>query len=106
MKSVDQDQGESNRKWHRTRLAHLLCLSGEPPQNLCIDELNLTVCCRYAGSLMRNTRINRYLGKYHPEELRQLKTLVEEFERICANPDSATPAVPNLNLKEVDGRER
>jgi len=88
MKSLDQDRGESNRKWHRTRLAHLLRLSGEPPQNPCIDELNLTVYCRYGESLMRNARINRYLGKYHPDELRQLKNLVEEFERICENPDS------------------
>ena len=96
MKSLDQDQGESNRKWHRTRLAHLLRLSGEPPQNLCIDELNLTVCCRYAESLMRNTRIKRYLAKYHPEELRQLNTLVEEFERICENPSSVTPASAQL----------
>lgn len=93
MKSLDQDHGESNRKWHRTRLAHLLGFSGQPPQNLCMDELNLTVCCRYAESLMRNTRINRYLGKYHTEELRELKTLVEEFERICETRDSVAHAV-------------
>lgn len=80
MKSFDQDGGECYRKWHQTRLVHLLGLSGEPPQNLCIDELKLTVCCRYAESLMRNARISRYLGKYHPQELRQLKILVEEFE--------------------------
>lgn len=92
MKSFDQDGGECYRKWHRTRLTHLLRLSGEPPQNLCIDELNLTVCCRYAKSLIRNTRINRYLDKYHPQELRQLKNLVEEFERNCENPDSVTQA--------------
>jgi hypothetical protein len=88
MKSFDQDGGESYRKWHQARLASFLRLSGKPPQNLCIDELNLTVCCRYAESLMRNARINRYLGKYHPEELRELKHLVEEFERICESPDS------------------
>jgi hypothetical protein len=91
MKSFDQDGGECYRKWHQTRLAHLLHLSGKPPRNLCIDELNLTVCYRYAEMLMRNTRINRYLAKYHPEELRQLKSLVEEFERICENPDSVMP---------------
>jgi len=39
---------------------------------------------------MRNARISRYLGKYHPQELRQLKNLVEEFERIRQNSDSAT----------------
>jgi hypothetical protein len=86
MKSIDKDGGRTNRKWHRTRLAHLLRLSGKPPQNLCIDELNLTVCCRYAESLMRNTRINRFLGKYHPEELRRLKYLLDEFEQICERP--------------------
>lgn len=90
MKSFDQDGGECYRKWHQTRLSNLLGLSGEPPQNICIDELNLTVCCRYAESLMRNARISRYLGKYHPQELRQLKNLVEEFERIRQNSDSAT----------------
>ena len=90
MKSFDQDGGECYTKWHQTRLAHLLRLSGEPPQNLCIDELNLTVCCRYVELLMRNARISRYLGKCHSEELRQLKGLVEEFERICENPDAFT----------------
>ena len=88
MKSFAQDGGESYRKWHRARLAQLLRLSGKPPQSLCIDELNLTVCCRYADMWMRNARISRYLAKYHAQELRQLKTLVEEFERICEDPDS------------------
>jgi hypothetical protein len=88
MRSIDQDGGETNRKWHRTRLANLLRLSGEPPLNLCIDELSLTVCCRYAESLMRNTRITKYLSKYHPEELEQLQNLVEQFQKICDNPDS------------------
>jgi len=88
MKSIEQDRGQCLTNWHRGRLEHLLRLSGEPPENLCIDELNLTICCRYAESLMRNTRINRYLCKYHAEELCQLKSLIEEFERICENPDS------------------
>lgn len=96
MKSLHQDTGESNRKWHRTRLANLLRLSGEPPKSPCIDELNLTVCCRYGELLMRNARINRYLSKYHSEELRQLKNLVEEFRRICESPDSVTQATGQL----------
>lgn len=96
MKSFEQDRGECLRNWHRARLEHLLRLSGEPPQNLCIDELNLTICCRYAESLMRNAKINRYLGKYHSEELRHLKNLVEEFERIRQNPDSVTQAAVQL----------
>lgn len=91
MKSLNQDRGECYRKWHQTRLATLLRLSGKPPQNLCTDELNLTVCCRYAEMLMRNTRINKYLAKYHPEELRQLGDLLKEFELSCKKPDSVMP---------------
>jgi hypothetical protein len=83
MKSVAQDGGECHRKWRRTRTANLLRLSGELPKNLCVDELNLTVCCRYAESLMENSRINRYLAKYHPRDLRKLQTLLDEFEKIC-----------------------
>jgi hypothetical protein len=51
--------------------------------NLCIDQLNLTICCRYAGSLLKNARITRYLAKYHPAELRALQYLVGEFDSIC-----------------------
>ena len=81
MISRKQDAGACWRQWYRTRNAHLLALSGEPPRSLCIDQLNLTVCCRYADSLMKNSRINRYLTKYHPKGLRELQTLVNEFER-------------------------
>jgi len=83
MKSFEQDGGECQRKWHRTRRANLLRLSGEPPQTLCIDQLNLTVCCRYAESLVANSRINRYLAKHHPSELRRLQNLLGKFEKIC-----------------------
>jgi len=83
MKSFEQDGGECQRKWIRTRRANLLRLSGEPPATLCIDELNLTVCCRYAESLIKNSRINRYLGKHHLRELRKLQNLLSELEKIC-----------------------
>ena len=98
MKSVEQDRGECLRNWHRTRLERLQRFSGEPPKNLCFDELNLTICCRYAESLMRNARVYRYLGRYHPQELRQLKSLVEEFERICEDPDSVMPGAGSLSF--------
>ena len=81
MKSVDQDGGVSQGKWIRTRRANLLRLSGEPPKTLCIDQLNLTVCCRYAESLVKNLRINRYLAKHHPSALRKMEKLLDEFER-------------------------
>ncbi len=83
MKSRKDDGGACWRQWYRTRRANLLRLSGEPPKNLCIDQLNLTVCGRYAESLLKNARITRYLAKYHPGELRGLQTLVREFDRIC-----------------------
>jgi len=68
MKSFEQDGGESQRKWHSTHQANLLRLSGEPPKNLCVDELNLTVCCRYSETLLENSRVRRYLAKHHPSE--------------------------------------
>lgn len=80
-KTIQQDGGEWLGKWHRTRLANLLRLSGEPPKNLCLDELNLTVCCRYAESLLKNPRVKKYLMKHHPKELSDLETLLVEFER-------------------------
>jgi len=83
MKSRKQDGGACWRRWYRTRRANLLRLSGEPPQNLCIDQLNLTVCCRYAESLLNNARIDRYLAKYHPGARRGLQALVGEFENSC-----------------------
>lgn len=82
MISRKQDEGACWKQWYRTREAHLLLLSGEPPRNLCADQLNLTVCCRYAESLIKNSRINRYLAKYHPKAFRELQMLVDEFERV------------------------
>jgi hypothetical protein len=83
MKSASADGGECWRKWYRTRKANLLRLSGDPPTSLCVDQLNLTVCCRYAESLLKNSRIKRYLAKYHSGELRTLQNLSNEFERTC-----------------------
>jgi hypothetical protein len=83
MKSFEQDGGECQRKWHHTRLAKLLQLSGAPPNNLGIDEVELTVFYRYAESLMSNARISRYLGKHHPMELRRLHRLVDDVKKRC-----------------------
>ena len=57
-------------------------LSGEPPKNLCTDQLNLIVCCRYAETLVQHSRINRYLAKHHSKELDELQNLLTEFEKI------------------------
>lgn len=80
-KTIQEDGGNWLRRWHRTRLANLVRLSGEPPKNLCLDQLNLTVCCRYAETLLKNARIKRYLLKRHPKQLRKLEMLLAEFER-------------------------
>lgn len=81
MKSYAQDGGECFRKWHATRLKNLLRLSGEPPKDLCIDQIHITVCCRYVQSLLSNRGVRKYLSKYHAVQLRTLECLVEEFER-------------------------
>jgi hypothetical protein len=82
MVSRKQDGGACWRRWYRTRKAHLLALSGKLPSSLCPDQLNLTVSCRYADSLLKNSRIKRYLAKYHPSRLRELETIVVAFETI------------------------
>jgi hypothetical protein len=95
MKSFEQDGGECLRKWHRTHRERLLGMCGEPPSTLCIDEVNLTVCCRYSESLLKNCRINRYLRKQHPKELRALENLLNNFEsssQISIHPWKDDPA--------------
>jgi len=52
MKSAKDDAGEAWARWYRTRRAHLLSLSGEPPKHLFADELTLTICCRHAQWLL------------------------------------------------------
>ena len=80
-KTVQEDGGKWLRKWHRTRLANLLRLSGRPPKNLCIDQVNLIVCCHYAETLLKNERITQYLIKHHRRVLRDLEKLLAEWNR-------------------------
>jgi hypothetical protein len=61
MRAIDEDGGESQRQWHRGRRENLLALTGELPKDLCRDEIMLTICCRYAESLLKNPRVNKYL---------------------------------------------
>lgn len=86
-KTVQEDGGEWQRKWHRTRLAKLGRLSGKPSTTLCQDEIDLTICCRYAESLINNVKIRGYLGKHHPIQLSKLLSFVEEFELRCHRSD-------------------
>jgi hypothetical protein len=78
MKSVDG--GELRRKWHRTRQEHLMRISGHFPGDLCAQELELTVFCRYAELLLRNQRVNRFLSRNHAHELRSLQNWLNRFE--------------------------
>jgi hypothetical protein len=80
MKSVSQDGGECWRKWYATRQAHLLRLSGPPPKDICVDQLKLTTCIRYAELLLENPQIFRYLSKNHSTDLRRLQRLIEDFK--------------------------
>lgn len=57
-------------------------LQGSSPR-ICFDEITLTICCRYAESLLKNLRVNKYLSRQHPDELRGLQELLAEFERAC-----------------------
>lgn len=82
MKSAKEDGGDCWKQWYRTHHANLLRLSGAPPANLCLDQLNLTVCCRYAEVLLGRKRIQKYLAKHHAAELSRLVRLVEDFERV------------------------
>lgn len=83
MKSFAEDGGVCQREWHRTRRRNLLKLTGELPQNLCLDEITLTICCRYAESLLKNPRVRKYLLKQHTAEMHRLEQLSSQFEQAC-----------------------
>jgi hypothetical protein len=83
MKPVREDGGECWRKWYRTRKATLLGLSGPPPMTLCVDQMNLTVCCRFAELLLKSPGILKYLYKNHASELQKLQKLLVEFDATC-----------------------
>lgn len=83
MVSRKDDGGACWRRWYKTRKVHLLAISGDLPKNLCMEQLRLTVYCRYAESLLANPRIGRYVAKHHPSELQTLRTLSAEFKEVC-----------------------
>ena len=80
MKSVKQDGGELQRKWHRTRQEHLTRISGHFLRDLCAHELELTICCRFAESLIHNQRVYRFLSRDHAPEMRSLQHWLNIFE--------------------------
>ena len=49
-------------------------------ETLCLDLINVTICCRYSESLRANQRIKRYLAKYHPQLLIEMEGLLAEIE--------------------------
>jgi hypothetical protein len=69
------------RKAWRTRNANLARIIRGVPQTLTFDLLTLAVCCRYVESLLKNPRVKKYVMKHYPEEVRDLETLLAEFER-------------------------
>lgn len=69
-----------DQKSQRTRKARLAQIMERVPQTLCIDFLNLMICCRYGESLLENPRVKRYLAKHHPSELNQIEGLLAEIK--------------------------
>lgn len=80
MKPFERDGDERLQKWARTRKAKLARILRGVPQTFALDLLNLTVCWRYAESLLKNSHVKKYLMKYHPVELSELETLLVDLE--------------------------
>ena len=80
-KFVAQDGNDSRRKWRQKQKGSFLRLSSEPPKTLALDQLTLTICCRYLNSLLANAKIKDYLAKHHCLELAELEKLIEQCEQ-------------------------
>jgi hypothetical protein len=80
-KLLTQDAGASHRKRDRTQKASSLRLLSGPSKTLALDQLTLTICCRYAISLLANAKIKDYLAKHHSLQLADLEKLIEECEQ-------------------------
>jgi hypothetical protein len=98
MKARPRDGVESERKWKRMRRENLAHILRTVPKTFSVDLLSLTVCCRYAESLLKNPRVKRYLLKHHPEELSDLETLLTDCERGEAPHDESVSAKLNHDL--------
>jgi hypothetical protein len=80
-KFLTQDGSDSHREPDRKQKADSLRLPSRPPNALALDQLILTICCRYANSLLANPKIKEYVAKHHSLELADLKKLIEECEQ-------------------------
>jgi hypothetical protein len=80
-KFLTQDGGDSHNELDRPQKANLLSLSSEPPKTLALDQLTLTICCRYANSLLANPKIKEYLAKHHSLQLVDLEKSIDECEQ-------------------------
>lgn len=87
MRSGKKDGGQCWDQWYKTRKANLLKLSGPLPVTLCIEELNITSCCRYTETLLANPKVARYLKKHHATELHQLLLIVAKHNEACQSSD-------------------
>lgn len=76
MKSADTGWGKRKRTSDATIRAYL----EQVPDSLCLDLLNVTICCRFVESWLANARVKRYIAKYHPHELDEIQNLQAEIE--------------------------
>jgi len=79
VKFFKRDNEKRLRNWWRTRRTKQARFLREVPQTLTADLLTLTVCCRYAESLLKNPRIRKYVTQHYPEEVRDLEMLLAEL---------------------------
>lgn len=61
--------------------ANVSGLSFKAPKTLALDQLTLTICCRYADSLLANRKIKGYLAKHHSSQFADLENSIEECEQ-------------------------
>lgn len=92
-KFVTQDGGDSRCQWRQKQKTSLLRLSSEPPKTLALDQLTLTICCRYANSLLANAKIKGYLAKHHPLQFAGIEKLIEECEQ-CVKQEGIHSVLP------------
>jgi hypothetical protein len=71
----------SHRKGDRMQNASSSRLVSGPSKTLALDQLTLTICCRYANSLLANPKIKAYLAKHHALQSADLEKLIEECEQ-------------------------
>ena len=74
---------EARRKAQQTRKGTLERMLNTVPKSIASDLLDLTVAYRYAGSLLKNARVRKYLIKHRSDELRALEELLNKTNESC-----------------------